>query len=308
MIDEKTLKITQIIEKTAFSLGSREQTEQWDIYKKNGTSVCIATDRVSAFQRLIGTVPFKGYVIAEATAFFADMAKEIVASDIADRPHPRVLVVQNLPSFPVSFIVHGYITNGNETSAWFQYKKGIKNYYGHNLPQGLKENQHYDKPIVVPLLNGKPIAKETIFAEGLVDEDLFEEEAEICLKLFSQGSSHAEKQGLLLVNARYEFGVDQQRLVLLRGFHLPGTAKYWFADEHDKRFSAGEAQKEFMQTVINDWMHAVGFEGNGPAPPMPDEIRFAAAKEYVALGEQLLGKKLKLEKGINDIGEIGKVL
>ena len=308
MIDEKTLKTTQIIEKTAFSIGTREQTEQWDNYKKNGTSVCVATDRVSAFQRLIGTVPFKGYVIAEATAFFADMAKEIVPSDIADRSHPRVFVVQNLPAFPVSFIVHQFITNGKETSAWVQYKKGIKNYYGHNLPSGLKENQRYEKPLVVPLLNGKPIAKETIFAEGLVDEDLFDEAADICLKLFAQGSSHAEKQGLLLVNALYEFSVKESQLVLTRGFHLPGTAKYWFADDYEKRLTAGEAQKEFMQTVINDWMHAVGFEGNGPAPPMPDEVRFAAAKEYVALGEQLLGKKLKVEKGINNIAEIEKVL
>lgn len=307
MIDEKALKTAQIIEKTTFTLGQREQTDQWDIYKKNGTSLCIATDRMSAFQRLIGTVPFKGHVIAEATAFFAEMAKEIVASDIVEQPQPRVLVVQNLPAFPVSFVVHGFITNGKETSAWAQYKKGIKNYYGHNLPSGLKENQRYEKPIVVPLLNGKPIAKETIFAEGLVDEDLFEEAADICLKLFAQGSLHAEKQGLLLVNAIYEFGVKDAQLVLLRGFHLPGTAKYWFLDAYEQKFSAGESQKEFMQTAINDWMHAVGFEGNGPAPPMPDEIRFAAAKEYISLGEKLMGKKLKMEKG-DVLKEIEKVL
>ncbi len=307
MIDEKALKTAQIIEKTAFSVGQREQTDQWDTYKKNGTSVCIATDRVSAFQRLIGTVPFKGLVIAEATAFFVEMAKEIVALDVVERPQPRVFVVQNLPPFPVSFVVHGFITNGKETSAWVQYKKGIKNYYGHNLPSGLKENQRYEKPIVVPLLNGKPIAKETIFAEGLVDEDLFEEAADICLKLFGQGTVHAEKQGLLLVNALYEFGVKDAQLVLLRGFHLPGTAKYWFSDAYEQKFAASELQKEFMQTVINDWMHAFGFEGNGPAPPMPDEIRFAAAKEYFVLGEQLLGKKLKMEKG-DVLKEIEKVL
>lgn len=306
MIDEKTLKNMHIIEKTAFA-GQREQTEQWDNYRKNGTTVCIATDRVTAFQRQIGTVPLKGLVIAEATAFFAEMAKELVPSDLVEQPHPRILVVQNVQTFPVSFIVHGYITNGNESSAWFQYKKGIKNYYGHALPSGLQENQRYEKPLVVPLLNKKPIAKETIFAEGLVDEELFEEAVERCLKLFAQGSNHAEKQGLLLVNAQYEFGLEQQKLVLIRGFHLPGTAKYWYADEYEKHCSANEAQKEFGQTVINDWMHRVGFEGNGPAPPMPDDVRFAAAKEYLALGEQLLGKKIALEKG-DVLKEMEKVL
>ncbi|MBI5002259.1 hypothetical protein HZC31_02650 [Candidatus Woesearchaeota archaeon] len=299
MIDEKTLKTCQIIEKTAFSVGQREQTEQWDIYKKNGTSVCIATDRVSAFSRLIGTVPLKGYVIAEATAFFAERAADICQTDFITHPHPRVLHIKNSAAFPVSFRVHGYINNENrrKPNMWEQYKNGVKNYFGNILPAGLKENQKLEQPIIIPIVNKNATTRETIFAEGLVDEALFEEAEEICMKLFAQGTAHAAKSGLILASAKYQFGIVENQLVLLTGFHIPETTTYWYADTYDRLFAENAPQKEFTQTVINDWMHAVGFEGNGPAPPMPDEIRFAAAKEYVALGEKLIGRKIALEKG-----------
>lgn len=309
MIDDKTLKTAQIIEKTAFS-GQREQTEQWDNYKKNSTTLCIATDRVSAFQRLIGTVPFKGYVIAEATVFFALLAADICQTDFIAQPHPRVLHIKNSSAFPVSFRVHGYINNenGRKPNMWEQYKNGVKNYFGNILPSGLKENQKLERPIIIPIVNKNATTKETIFAEGLVDEAMFEEAEEICLKLFAQGTAHAAKQGLILASAKYQFGIAENHIVLLTGFHIPGTATYWYADDYEKRFAAGESQKEFMQTVINDWMHAVGFEGNGPAPPIPDEIRFAAAKEYFVLGERLVGRKIVLKKGMNDIEEMEKII
>ncbi|MEK6921115.1 MAG: phosphoribosylaminoimidazolesuccinocarboxamide synthase, partial [Nanoarchaeota archaeon] len=203
MIDEKTLKSAEIIEKTNFSIGQREQTDQWDIYTTKDAKILIATDRVVAFDRIIGTVPYKGSVTAAATAFFAEFAADICQTDFITQPHPRVLHIKNSVLFPVSFHVHGYINNENnrKPNMWEQYKNGVKNYFGNILPAGLKENQKLESPIIVPTVAKNATTQETIFAEGLVDEALFEEAEEICMKLFAQGTAHATKQGLILASA-----------------------------------------------------------------------------------------------------------
>jgi phosphoribosylaminoimidazole-succinocarboxamide synthase len=297
MLDEKNIKAAEIIERTNFSIGQREQTDQWDIYTTKDAKIWIATDRVVAFDRIIGTVPYKGCVIAAATAFFAELAANICQTDFITQSHFRVLHIKNSVLFPVSFRVHGYINNenGRKPNMWEQYKNGVKNYFGNTLPAGLKENQRLGQPIIIPIVNKNATTRETIFAEGLVDEALFEEAEEMCLKLFSQGTTHAAKQGLILASAKYQFGIVENQLVLLTGLHIPGAATYWYANTYEQLFTENSSQKEFSQTSIHDWMHTVGFEGNGPAPPIPEEIRVAAAKEYVSLGEKLIGGKIPLE-------------
>lgn len=221
--------------------------------------------------------------------------------------HQNVFVVKNVAKLPLSFVVHCYLTNSDETSPWHQYQKGVRNYFGSVLSAGLKENQKLEEPIIVPLLNGKPVAKELIIAEGLLNEDLLEEAEEVAKKLFLMGSAHANKQGLLLVCAMYEFAIENGKLVLLHGFHLPGNALYWNAQEYEKRFSAGQLQKKLQQTAVQDWLKSVGFAGNGPAPPLPDAVRIVAAKQYIDIGEKLLGKKLHLATG-NQLKEIERVV
>ena len=297
MIQVETSKTQQTIEKTTFSIGTREQTEQWDFYTLNGKKIAIATDRVVAFQRMIGTVVHKGQIIAEVIAFFADKAKDICTTDVIEKIHHRVLVLKNIPKFPVSFIVYGYLTASGQYNVWEQYKNGHRNFYGQQLPAGLKENQKYETPLIIPFVQNKPVGKETLFAEGLVDEDLFYEAEEMCKKIFLEGSEHATARNVILAHSFYEFGIEKGSLVLLSGFHLPGTAKYWYAEEYEQRFTTGQSQKEFMQMAIPNWLHTVGFAGNGPAPPIPEDVAESASTEFKKLGEQLLGKKIVLEKG-----------
>lgn len=297
MIQAETPKIEQNIDKTVFSIGTREQTDQWDIYTINGKKIAIATDRVVAFQRIIGTVPHKGQILAEATSFFADAVAPICQTDIIKRPHPRVLVLKNIPKFPVSFRVYGYLMADKHYNALEQYKNGHRNFYGQQLPAGLKENQVYETPLIIPFVQNKPVGKETLFAEGLVDEDLFYEAEEICKRVYASAAQHATERNLILAQTSYEFGIEENKLVLLSGFHLPGTAKYWDAEEYEHRFTAGQQQKEFMQMAIPDWLHTVGFAGNGPAPPIPEKVQEKASEQYKKLAEQLLDKKIVLEKG-----------
>lgn len=308
MVDDSVLQkqLVYTVEKTDLS-GKREQELDKDCYSAEDKKICVATDRIFAFQRCVGTVPFKGQVVTAATAFFTKQAEEIIQTDFLKQLHPNVFVVENIEKLPLSFVVHGFMTNSDETSPWGQYQKGVHNYYGSILPAGLKENQKLEKPITVPLLNGKPVAKEMIFAEGLLDEDLLEEAEEVAGKLFAMGTAHATKQGLLFVRVTYEFAIEDGKLVLLHDFHLPGNALYWDAKDYEKRFSVGQPQKALQQTAAQDWLKSVGFAGNGPAPPLPDEVRIEAAKQYIALGEKLLGKKIQLVSG-DQQKEIEKVV
>ena len=314
MIDEKTsqttLQTVHTIEKTDFSVGQREQTEQWDNYKTNSTTVCIATDRINVHDRIIGCVPYKGAILGEITAFFAELATAICQTDFIASQHPRIILKKNVSMFPVSFRMHGYITNENnrKPNMWEQYKNGVKNYFGNMLSGGLKENQKLERGILIPIVNKNATTRETIFAEGLVDEAMFEEVEEICLRLFVQGSDHAAKQGLILASAKYTFGIAENQLVLLTGLHVPGAGTYWDATSYEKLFAENLPPKEIKETVINTWLASVGFEGNGPAPPIPDEIKISAAKQYHALAERLLGKKILLQKEMNDVVWIEKML
>lgn len=301
---------TETIEKTQFSLGQREQTEQWDVYATTEAKTKIATDRISSHQRIIGTVPYRGVILAQITTFFAELAADICQVDFITTPHPRVLVTRNITEFAVSFQVYGYITNenGRKPNMWDQYKNGVKNYFGNNLSSGLKENQKLDAPILVPIVNKNATTRETIFAEGLVDEILFEEAEEICLKLFSQGTIHAAKQGLILASAKYEFGIADNELVLMNGLHTFETATYWDTQEYEKAFAADLPQKRVKETVIQEWLASVGFTGNGPAPPIPEETKIKAAEEMLQLTEQLLGKKIELKQEMNDVEEMEKAI
>jgi phosphoribosylaminoimidazole-succinocarboxamide synthase len=299
MVDDSVLhkQLVWTIEKTDLPLGKREQGTDWDTYSHNKEKFYIATDRIIAFDRIVGTVPFKGQVLAALTAFFAVQGKEILPTDLLAQPRPNVLVVKNLQKLPISFVVQGYVTNDNDMSAWAQYQKGVRSYCGHALPAGLKENQKYPLPLMIPVLNNKLLSSDMILAEGIIDEEVFEEATARSLKLFAWGTMHATKHGLLLVQAQYDFALEDGKLVLLHGFHVPGNALYWDAKEYEKRFVAGEKQKALAQTAVQDWLERVGFQGHGPAPPMPDAIRIDAAKQYLVQAEKLLEKKIKLVSG-----------
>ncbi|MFA6887873.1 MAG: phosphoribosylaminoimidazolesuccinocarboxamide synthase [Candidatus Woesearchaeota archaeon] len=255
------------IEKTNFP--GKIQDDEWDYYPLNGKKVCIATDREVVSGRSVGTIPLKGYVLAALTAYFAKL----------DLPHPRVIITQNLPQLPISCIMLGYLTN--QLNIWTQYQKGIRTVCDHTLPPGLKENQKLENPILIPVMKDHTHSKQAIYAEGLVDEDIFEKIEETTAQLFQKATEHAEKQGLVLVSATYQFDVEGN---IIPGFHCLKTAVYW------------ENNVVFQPHVIIDWLTDAGFTGNGPAPPIPNDIKKKASDEYLFLYKKLTGKALKVPK------------
>ena len=266
------------MEKTNFP--GRIQDNEWDYYPLNGKKIWIATDREFASSRLVGTIPLKGYVLAALTAYFAKL----------DMPHPRIITTANKPALPVSFVVFGSLTN--KLNLWTQYQKGIRNICDITLPQGLKENQLLESPVLVPVMKDHTLSKQSIYAEGLVDEDVFEQIEKTAAKLFKEGTENAEKQGLVLASATYEFDVDGN---VIPGFHLPKTAVYW------------ENNVVVQPHVISDWLQSVGFTGNGPAPPIPDDVKRKASEEYQLLYTKLTGKTLKIPKKEEDVERFLKI-
>ncbi len=263
------------LERTNFP--GRIQGDEWDYYPLNGKKVCIATDREVAFGRTIGTIPLKGYVLAALTAYFSS----------TEHPHPRIIIAQNTPKLPVSIIMQRYLSG----DLWQQYQKGIRNICEYVLPQALKENQQLESSLFIPMMNNHILAKQAIYAEGLVDEDVFEKVEETAAMLFKQGTENAEKHKLILVSATYEFDVEGN---VIPGFHLPTTAVYW------------EQGVQVHPKIINQWLGNLGFKGDGPAPPIPDEIKKQASEEYIQLYKKLTGKDLKVPKKEKDVVEFLK--
>ncbi len=262
------------LEKTNFP--GKIQDGEWDCYPHNEKKVWIATDREVASGRLVGTIPLKGYVLAALTAYFAKI----------ELPHPRIIITANKSALPVSFVMFGYLTN--QLNLWTQYQKGIRNICDHTLPQGLKENQLLETPLFVPVMKGHTLSKQSIYAEGLVDEDVFEQIQKDTAVLFKEGTENAKKQGMVLASATYEFDVDGN---VIPGFHLPQTAVYW------------ENSAPFKPHIIVEWLKSVGFSGNGPAPPIPDNIKKKASEEYVEIYRKLTGRELKILKKDSDVCE-----
>lgn len=258
--------------------------EEWDYYTLNGKKVCVATDRESSYGRTVGEIPFKGYVLC---ALANQCNTDIINTDIIESPAPRIIIAKNLKKLPVIIFVMGYLTA--EYGILSQYQKGVRNICGHALPAGLKENQKLDSSLIIPVMNNHILSKEAIFAEGLVDEAIFEEIEIKAKRLFAQGTADAEKNNCVLATAQYEFAQENSSAVVLHGYHSYKTAVY------------RENGRKIEPTVVKAWLDSVGFKGNGPAPPIPTDIRKKASEEYLAIYKKLRGKDLAVPKKDVDV-------
>ena len=251
----------------------------------------VTTDRVSAFDHVLGTIPFKGQILTEIANFWFEKTKDIAPNHIISSPDPQVLVAKKAETLPVEVIVRGYITG----SLWREYEQGINGQYGFMLPEGLKKDQKFDTPILTPSTKAEygehdePIAREAIVS-GLVEESVYAQAEEYALKLFSTGQEWAAKQGLILVDTKYEFGMVNGELIVIDEIHTPDSSRYWISAEYETRFNAGEGQKMLDKENIRQWLIERGFSGEGTPPALTDEIRVSLAESYIELYAKLTGQ------------------
>jgi len=260
--------------------------------------IMVTTDRVSAFDHVLGTIPFKGQILTEIANFWFEKTKEIVPNHIISSPDPQVLVAKKAETLPVEVIVRGYITG----SLWREYEQGVNGQYGFMLPERLKKDQKFDTPILTPSTKAEygkhdePIAREAII-NGLVVESVYTKAEAYALALFAAGQEWAAKQGLILVDTKYEFGMVDGELIVIDEIHTPDSSRYWIADEYEARFNNGDGQKMLDKENIRQWLIERGFSGEGTPPALTDEIRVALAESYIELYTKLTGQNFHPKLG-----------
>ncbi|MCD6109255.1 phosphoribosylaminoimidazolesuccinocarboxamide synthase [bacterium] len=293
------------LEGTKFTnLGEVYEGKVRENYTVGDRRIIVISDRLSAFDRIITKLPFKGQVLNQMATFWFEKTKDIVGNHMIETPDPNAIVVKECSALPVEMVVRGYITGVTSTSAWYNYEKGVRNFCGNMLPEGLKKNQKFDKPILTPSTKAAhgghdvSVSKEEILAEGKLNEEDFDYMADVAMKLYNRGVEIAIKQGIILVDTKYEFGKTKDgEIILIDEIHTPDSSRFWFADEYQKRFEAGETQKKIDKEYVREWLADQGFIGEGEVPEVPDEIRIEASRRYIEAYELITGQKFMAEVG-----------
>jgi phosphoribosylaminoimidazole-succinocarboxamide synthase len=283
------------------ALGQLYRGKVRDNYSKGDRIVMITTDRLSAFDRVLTTVPFKGELLNRLTVFWFEKTKHVAPNHILDVPDPSVLVVRKLQPLAVEMVVRGYITG----SLWRDYEKGKgAKAYGIELPKGLRD-QKFDTPILTPSTkeevgkHDEPISPRELVARGTVTQKQWDEMARMALGLFAAGQAWAKERGLILVDTKYEFGIDASgKLWVIDEIHTPDSSRYWIAQGSEERFRRGEDQKMLDKEFFRQWLiRERGYQGEGPLPEIPDQVRAQLAGKYVELVQTLTGEAPPLEVG-----------
>jgi phosphoribosylaminoimidazole-succinocarboxamide synthase len=300
MVDSATLlkALPHCLERTNFpSLGAEYEGKVRDNYTRDGQRFIVVTDRISAFDRVLGTIPFKGQVLNRLAAWWFQKTKNVADNHMLGVPDPNVLRCVECKPILVEMIVRAYATGNTSTSLWTHYERGSRVFCGHRLPDGLKKNQKLPSPILTPTTKAPKGehdvsgSREEILATGKVSAKDFDEASIQAAKLFEAGQKICAERGLVLVDTKYEFGrTPDGRLVVIDEVHTPDSSRFWRANTYDERFGAGQDPEPLDKDFVRRWYIAQGYKGDGVAPPMTDEVRVGAAERYVAAYEQITGE------------------
>jgi len=296
-------QLADTLRETHFSqLGEKYQGKVRDVYRRGDQLVLITTDRLSAFDRVLTTIPFKGEVLNRLAAFWFEKTRQVVQNHLIDVPDPNVTVAKRCEPFPIEFVVRGYLTG----SLWRDYQKGAHTAYGITFEKNLKKDKKFRQPIITPSTKAaqgehdEPISEKAILAKGLM--------AERDWRRASEGQKWALSRRLILVDTKYEFAKSGDEIVLIDEIHTPDSSRYWIASEYEARFQRGEDQKMLDKENIRQWLiKERGFSGHGEAPAIPDEVRVDLAEKYLAAFEQITGEPFR-PKASPVLGRIEKNL
>jgi len=298
-------QIPSVLKGTDFpTLGKKYEGKVRDNYSRDDRRIIIVSDRLSAFDKIITLIPFKGQVLNQMAQFWFEQTKDICGNHVIEFPDPNVVVAKECKALPVEMVVRGYITGVTSTSAWTHYEKGVRNFCGNVLPDGLKKDQKFDEPIITPSTKAEKgehdeaVSRQEILDRGVITEEQFDEMAEKAMALYKRGVEIAAKQGIILVDTKYEFGLSPEgEIVLIDEIHTPDSSRFWYADEYEKRFANGEPQKKIDKEYLREWLAEHGFRGEGEVPTVPDEIRAETGRRYIEAYELITGQDFEAEVG-----------
>ncbi len=256
--------------------------------------VMVVTDRISAFDVILPEgIPYKGQVLNQIAVKFLDATADIVPNWKISSPHPNVTIGRKAEPYMVEMVVRGYLTG----HAWREYRSGKRELCGVPLPEGMREHQRFETPIITPTTKAEvghdeDISREEIIRRGLVPEEEYDELERLSLELFRRGTEMAAEKGLILVDTKYEFGKVDGRIVLIDEIHTPDSSRYFYADGYEERFAKGEPQRQLSKEFVREWLIEHGFQGKEgqQVPEMTPEFVQQVSERYIELYEKITGE------------------
>ncbi len=299
MKTELKIDPNNVIKETNYP-GEKRSGKVRDIYDNDdGTLTITTTDRYSAFDRVLACVPYKGQVLNQVSLWWFDQLKDIVPNHVIKSVDPNTILVKKLNALPIEVIVRGYITGVTSTALWTNYNNGQRDFGDFTLPEGMKKNQKLPEPVLTPTtksdLGDKNVTTKDIVEMGLLDAALWQKISAIAIKMFKRGQELALNKGLILVDTKYEFGLDENgNVLLIDEVHTPDSSRYWQADTYQERFDKGEEQKNFDKEFLRLWFkdHCDPYNDK-VLPQAPEDMIIELSRRYIEIYEQLTGTEFK---------------
>ena len=268
------------------------------IDRERGERIIVVTDRLSAFDAVVGTIPSKGQVLNQLAQFWFEHTAHIAPNHMLRVPDPNVMIARECTPLPVELVMRAYLTGVTGTSIWKAYERGDRTFCGHALPDGMRKNQRLPAPILTPSTKaGKgdhdvSVSREELLAMGRIEPGVFDRAAQLAAALFAEGQRHAATRGLILADTKYEIGLAKDgTLVVIDEIHTPDSSRYWYADDYEERLGRGEEPRSLDKEYVRRWLaNEAKWSGDGPPPTLPDEVRLEAARRYIASYELVTGK------------------
>jgi phosphoribosylaminoimidazole-succinocarboxamide synthase len=285
---------------TNLPLPGKESGKVRDWYALPGPEkrrLLITTDRLSAFDRVLARVPYKGQVLNQLAAWWFAQTADIIPNHALATPDPNALVAQEVAPFPVEVIVRGYITGVTSTALWYRYSLGEREIYGYTFPEGLRKNQLLPEPIITPTTKGGPTGHDErltcadVTERRLLDRPTWDQIQAAALAIFKRGQAVAQKAGLILVDTKYEFGRARDgHVLLIDEVHTPDSSRFWKAESYASHVAAGEEPENFDKEFVRLAYADRGYRGDGQPPALSDDLWIAASQRYITIYEMLTGQ------------------
>jgi phosphoribosylaminoimidazole-succinocarboxamide synthase len=300
MIDSALIEaqLDKTLDRTDFpELGAKYEGKVRDCYIHDGRRTIVVTDRLSAFDVVLGTIPFKGQVLNRMAAFWFEATADLAPNHVINVPDPTVMVARECKILPVEFVMRSYLTGVTSTSIWSHYARGERRFCGHDLPEGMKKNQKLARSILTPSTKAekgdhdRSVSRSEVLEMGLLSADDFDKAAVMCARLFAFGQGEAARRGLILVDTKYEIGRRADgELCFIDEIHTPDSSRYWYADDYQTRFDGGEEPRGLDKEYVRRTLAEQGYRGDGPPPVLADEVRCEAARRYIQVCELITGR------------------
>lgn len=282
--------------------GKKYQGKVRDCYVKGDKRILITTDRISAFDVILGFIPGKGAVLNQLAAFWFEHTRDIIPNHLISVPHPNVSIVKNVKLIPIEMVVRGYISGVTNTSIWGSYQKGERVIYGIKFPDGLSKNQKLKTPVITPTTKAESghderLTEKEILQRRIVSQKVWRQMKKAALRLFERGTKICAKGGIILVDTKYEFGLDEKgKLILIDEIHTPDSSRFWIKKTYKERFNKGLEPENFDKEFLRLWYARRGYKGDGKPPKMPSTLANQVSKRYIQIYKKITGKRVEKEK------------